>query len=274
MPDPRARLCQVDPPPRVAPATGSSRRWSPRRASVLGLADRVDAGGLEDEPGLAARASSSADRASASSSPCPHSAWTALPRLLRSLRYFHRMMSGRATDSQREACSAAARASSTSSVPDGKRPRSRIPVAAAEWATTTPGSRCSVGIITHSPCTWSNHRASVRSLATPFWAATTGTSGPAAATRARAAASVSWLFTARTTTSSAVQVSAAGSAYTGMRRVTRSSGVAKVSPRSRTASPWAPRATSATSYPLWWSRAPIVPADPPAPSTTIRIRPP
>ncbi len=187
------------------------------------------------------------------------------------MRYFHRMMSGRATDSQREARSAAASASSTSSTPSGKLPRSRIPVAAAEWATTTPGSRCSVGIITQSPCTWANQRARVRSLATPFWAATTGTSGPAAATSARAAASVSWLFAASTTTSSGVHATSDGSPYTGMRRVTRSCGVAKVSPRSRIAAPWAPRAIRATSYPLWCRRAPMVPPIPPAPSTTMRI---
>ena len=146
-----------------------------------------------------------------------------------------------------------------------------MPVAAAECAMTTPGSRCSVGIITQSPCTWANHRVRARSLATPFCAATTGTSGPAAATSDRAAASVSWLLTARTTTSSGVHVSPAGSAYTGICSVTRSCGVAKVRPRSRIASPCAPRAISATSYPLWCRRAPIEPPIPPAPSTTIRM---
>ncbi len=147
-------------------------------------------------------------------------------------------------------------------------------MAAAECATTTPGSRCSVGIITQRPWTWWNQRASVRSLATPFCAATTGVAGPAAATSARAAAAVSWLFTASTTMSSVLQVTSAGSAYTGMGSVTRSSGVAKVRPRSPIAVPCGPRATSATSCPLWWSRAPIVPPIPPAPSTTMRIAPP
>ena len=145
----------------------------------------------------------------------PQSAWTALPRLLSSLRYFHRMMSGRGTDSKREARNAAASASSTSSDAAGEQPEVEDPGRRRQSARRPPRAR---GVRSASSRTGrARGRTSERGCAR--WPrrsarATTGTPARPRPTRSRAAASVSWLFTASTTTSSGVQATSAGSGVT------------------------------------------------------------
>ena len=73
--------------------------------------------------------------ASSSSRPAPsspHTACTALARFVRSLACFHRMMSGRPSDTNVALFSAAAIISAVASRPDGYRPMSRMPVTGVE----------------------------------------------------------------------------------------------------------------------------------------------
>ena len=93
-----------------------------------------------------------ASRASGPNLPSgPLSASTALARFMRSLRYFQRMMSGRATDWKVVVAMASAIAWPRSSTPEGKRPRSSSPDTGAEWIWTTPGRSWVAGHMTHMP---------------------------------------------------------------------------------------------------------------------------
>ncbi len=81
----------------------------------------------------------------------PQSASTALARFISSLRYFQRMMSRRATDSNVVVAMASAMACRASSSPDGKRPRSSRPDTGAECTWTMPGRSWVAGHMTHMP---------------------------------------------------------------------------------------------------------------------------
>ena len=105
----------------------------------------------------------------------------------------------------------------------------------------------------------------MRSLATPFWAQTTAMPGGAAAASASTAVAVSCDFMARMTVSSGVRASSAGEAAAGMGSISVPAALVKARPRSRRAARWAPRAISATSWPVRWRRAPMTPPMAPAP---------
>ena len=154
----------------------------------------------------------------------PQSASIALPRLLRSLPYFHRMMSGRATDSKVDAANAAAIASALSSTPCGKRPTSRMPVIGAACASTTPGSRCSAGHTTHTPYTSSKQAQRRRLVGDAVLHRHHRDRSRVRWRRARCSAlPVCWLFIARSTTSSSRKSMPAGCETTGIESVTVSS---------------------------------------------------
>ena len=109
------------------------------------------------------------------------------------------MMSGRTTDSNPPARSAAATRSARSSVPSGKHPTSSRPGTLLLAWITTPGSRWLVGIITTMPSTCRRVRCRVSSLATPFCPLTSVTSGEVCSATSRITAAVWWLFTVTTT---------------------------------------------------------------------------
>ena len=179
--------------------------------------------------------------------------------------YFQRAMSGRASDWKPDDRNAAATASVTSSTPAGHRPTSRMATACLVDACTTPGSRWVVGAITVTAWTDGQRRRKARSLATPFCRHTIGVSGRACSARASITPAVSCPLTPMMTTSSGPNVSSDGWATTGTGSVTESSGHSTVRPRSAMAAPWAPRATSTTSWPCWNIRPPTTPPTAPAP---------
>ena len=93
-PVPRARLCQLEPPCHSPEDVGAICRKSPRRSrSSSELATSIPAAASASLPSRWASRASGPKRPSG-----PASASTALARFMRSLRYFQRMMSGRATD--------------------------------------------------------------------------------------------------------------------------------------------------------------------------------
>ena len=90
-------------------------------------------GHVDARRGSASLPSCWASRASGlNRAPGPANASTALARFMRSLRYFQRMMSGRATDWNGVDAMASAMARPRSSMPDGKRPMSRRPETGAD----------------------------------------------------------------------------------------------------------------------------------------------
>ena len=171
----------------------------------------------------------------------PHTASIALPRLVISLRHFHREISGCATDEKSDDDSAAAVARAMSSTPVGNRPTSITPVIGAEWAITRPGARCTVGHMTVAPYTCSKRLSASRSLCTPFWRQTIGRSTGATADSASSTGTVSWLLTATSTTSSGPYSTASGAPITGTVNVTVRSGDATWSPSRAIAAPCSPR---------------------------------
>ena len=115
-PVPRARLCQLDPPCHSPDVVGAIWSWSPRRARSSSRAGHVDAGRRQHvAPSRCASLARALKRPAG-----PHSASPALARFISSLRYFQRMMSGRAIDWKGVASMASAMACPRSSTPDGK----------------------------------------------------------------------------------------------------------------------------------------------------------
>ena len=146
-PAPRARLCQLDPPRHSPEEVVAMRRLSARRSrSSSALATSMPAAVRASLPSRCASFASGPKRPSG-----PASASTALARFMRSLRYFHRMMSSRATDWKVEVAMASAMALPVASTPDGYRPRSSMPETGAEWIWTTPARSWVAGHITHIP---------------------------------------------------------------------------------------------------------------------------
>jgi hypothetical protein len=137
-PVPRARLCQLEPPP-LAPT--SWRASAGDRPAARGPPRRCH---IDPGRGQGLLPSRWASLASALYRPSgPHSASTALARFMRSLRYFQRMMSGRATDWNVVASRASAMACPTwSSTPDGGSDPGR---AGPRPAPSGPGSRRAAG---------------------------------------------------------------------------------------------------------------------------------
>ena len=135
---------------------------------------------------------------------------------------------------------AAATAAATSSTPVGYRPMSSRAVTGEELATTTPGSRWLAGHITHTPYTLAKRRSAACSLATPFCTHATGTDPGAEEPNWRSAVSVSWLFTARRTTSSSRQSTASGVCVTGTGSTTTPAAEASVRPVAAIALAWGP----------------------------------
>ena len=170
-----------------------------------------------------------------------------------SLRYFQRMMSGRATDWNDVVAMASAMPWPRSSRPAGKRPRSSIPETGAECNWTTPGRSWVAGHITHMPNVFAKWRSTRRSFSTPFCMQTTGVDGGATVSCV-SACSVCCPFTASSTTVSSAACSShatsAGSETAAIGRVTVSSGASRTKP-DRRARPCSPRATRVTSKPFW-----------------------
>jgi hypothetical protein len=115
----RLRLCHDDPPERVVPSITPYVTWSPRMVSNSSRgAWPMPAARKTAIPSERARR-----RSSLASSSCrasgPHSASTALARLLRSLPYFQRMTSALAGARKRLAARAALNRCVKASVPDG-----------------------------------------------------------------------------------------------------------------------------------------------------------
>ena len=125
--------------------------------------------------------------------------------------------------------------------------------------------------MTTAPYTSPNSLSAARSLSTPFCRQAIGVSSAPARRSAASAPAVSWLLVASSTTSSAPRPSSDGSCTAASGSTVRSTGVSSVSPERRIASRCAPRAISATSWPLWCSRAPTTPPIAPAPKITKRI---
>ena len=165
-----ARLCQEEPPARLRPATGCSCSRSARLArSSSAVAASKPAAARHASPSAIARSPIGPLRAAG-----PQTASTALPRLVTSLRHFHRARPAIGRASKVAVANAAAIPTVASSRPAGNRPTSRIPVTGAEKAWTTPGSRCAVGQASATPYTLAKRRNASASLHTPFCRQTTG----------------------------------------------------------------------------------------------------
>ena len=117
MPVPRARLCQLEEPPRSRPPIGLTSEQLPARADVVDdLVVVLDPGGDERRPALVAQPLGQlVARRSASANSAP----TALPRLRSSFAYLRRITSALGSEWNRDSDSAAQIASHRSSEPAG-----------------------------------------------------------------------------------------------------------------------------------------------------------
>ena len=245
----------------VAPALpvllGAGHVDARRRQRLLALALRLP--GQRAEPALGPGQSAS----------------TALARFIRSLRYFQRMMSGRATDWKVVVAMASAmawprlveprrEAAQVEQARDGRRVHLDDARGGAGWPGTSRTCRRCAGSGA-APGARSPRRSACRR---PAWPA-----APRASCVERV--SVCCPLTASRTTGVLVGVPVPGHLRpartpTGMGRVTVSSGASRTRPDSR-ARPCSPRATRVTSKPRWNRRAPTAPPMAPAPTTTKRM---
>ena len=136
-PVPRRTLCHDDPPGRVRPSISAE-------PEVVAPPGRSSSAVAVSSPAAASAASPSATSMPISGllrPSGPQIASTALPRLRRSLRRFHRLMSSTTKELKVAAPKSAETARVVRSLPPGKRPMSNIPVVGDDHACTTPGSR-------------------------------------------------------------------------------------------------------------------------------------
>ena len=183
----RVRLCQDDPPPLACPAMGWGVSRRPRRcASSCSVAKAIPAARRQASPSRRASSPSGPWRAAG-----PQTASMALPRLVSSLAYFQRAISGIACELKVDAAKAAASASATSSVPWGQRPTSRRPRQRDRERLDHPRLEMARRAHHRDTVDWGNQRKVARSFSTPFCTQTTGVSDGAALQSACTAAPVS-----------------------------------------------------------------------------------
>ena len=226
----------------VSPATGRSRRWSPRRSSSSALGDRVDPGRREDAPPPRRSSRSSAAIAVVGVELAAAQRLDGVAEVVEELAVLpaHDVRPRARTRSARHAARPPAPRRRRRCRRGSRRGRgSRSPRPSGPC--TTPGSRCSVGIITHMPV----HVRRTTGPACARWPRRSAPRRPGrrAGRRDEVAGGGLGVLALGGEDDDVVRASRSSSrgwAYAGIGSVTRSSGVAKVSPRSRIASPWAP----------------------------------